>query len=248
MYECLNEVHIGIDRGDDFILPGLNDDATIIEDPWDNGFTQLFGQVTDWMSLKAKSDATGGRYKTIIETNNQDSNVINGYISSSRLVFLCPKWKRWKGSGAIGLLIAAGANKYAGSKSPEESKGLAFLGQIRFEWLTSIGFQEKSYGINQWGAYYRYVDDDEIEWELSFGLHKFKYKIEAAHQATSGVLQSVAKYRLAMTDEKNPEYAAFLEEYANGKPILVEKPKEVAWVHLPHAYKAPLGKQFRPNH
>ena len=225
MYECLNEAHIGIDRGDDFAFAGLTDDVTVIEDPWDFSLMRLFGNVADWMSLKAKSDATGGKYKPVIEATNSDNNIINGYATSSRLVFLCPKWKRWKGSGAIGLLIAAGANAHIDSKSPQGSKGMALLGQIRYEWLRSIGFQEKSYGINMWGIYYRYEDDDGIEWELSFGLHKFKNDALVAHQATSGILQRAARYRLAMTDKKSAEYVAFLNEYANGKNHPRHKPQ-----------------------
>lgn len=252
MYQCLNEVNIGIDRGDDFAFPGLNDDATFITDPWDFETTHLFGHATlftNHVMLRAKNDETGGKYKPIIEISNTDSTIVYGYTTSSRLVFLCPKWKSWTGSG-LGLFVAAGANAYLRSKSPEGSKGMALLGHIRYEWLRSVGFQEKSYGHGHgwgmWGIYYLYKDDDDTEWCLSFGLNKFKNSIAVAQQATNGILQRAARYRLAMTDEKSPECTALLQKYANGKPIVVTDPKQPAWVHFPTYYKAPLGKEFRP--
>jgi len=238
-YMCLSEADIGIDKGS-YEFAGVDDNGQVVEEPWDHGL-RVMGETKGEVNLSAKGSETNDKWRSVFRIEYDSKIKVSVIVTDSRVIFFCPKYKKWSGSG-LGMLVAAGANAVNKSRRPEGSKGIVLLGHIRYEWLQTIAYIRKTGFLGADQIQLTYQDEDKMHWSLFLNFSKGTDTADIANT----IAQKLARYQLAMTDEKSEDDLVTLNKYAQGETITVTNPKEFSSVTFA-GYKAPFGEKHRPD-
>jgi len=233
MYSCIMNVHIGISPMT-YAYAGVDGNGAIVEDAWDHGLAAVAGHPDDSVSLQVAG-------QDVFDFDARDKNCISLLVSDARIAISCPSYQVYTATTFRGMELANTLNKAAQSYMPG-SQGLALAGQIRYEWLATVGYKKKAGLFSSDEMVFSYTDDDARQWVLEFSFAK-KTDVE---QIANMIAQKASRFRLAMTDQKAPDMVSFLQAYAGGARIPAGPPKEVTTLGFPNPYPAPTGEQFRP--
>lgn len=237
-FEAFTIAAVG-DRDEPFAYPITDEQSSIIEELWDHGLQNV---LTSNMFAVSKKNQYQNQWQFQMSNEMQTSF----YVTDSRVAFLCEHFDNGNSYTGQGALIAEAISR---AKAHKRTKGKVFLGQIRYEWLRTIGYKRKvSYGTKDIVSL-RYIDTDKN----SFALDFFFKKGTDTEFIANDILRRACIYRLAMTDneekEKQEGSVAFFEKYSTGGKITpTDNPKEdFSLISIPFSYYAPGGKKFRPG-
>ncbi len=225
---------------DPFVDAATDSAGNLIEEPYDHG---LRHKVTATRLQILRRAAGASEFEMLLFVPEIELEV---YITDSRVAYRCLKYdkgdRKWSGG-----LTALALNAYERAKADRRSAGTVLLGHIRYEWLREIQYsdyhKQKWYESNDFRIRLIYKDADQATWvvETCFGN-----EIDTAFLANE-ILHRAARYRLAMTDEKQEKLIEYTKKCLNTTIPRSDNPKEkYSSCSLMYSYFAPGGEEYRP--
>ncbi len=164
------------------------------------------------------------------------------YITDSRFAVACSKYD--KGGGWYGGVGALALNAASHAMASHRRKGKMLVGQVRYRWLSSVGFQEKTSAKTvdalRFGVFERV---NGVEREVYFSVH-FPKGTDTKALATL-IIRRAAEYRLATDLQMSTaEFRAF---QALTTVTLQASPGAIATTAMPSKFPATPGTAYPPN-
>jgi len=156
------------------------------------------------------------------------------YVTDSRVILCCKTWKE-------SVFAAVSVVKWAFKRHS------VIGGQIRYEWLSTIGYAKKKAPFPRNYVILTFSDESGSEYstKLSFPIVIGK-KTPSSQDIAHEILQKACAYRLGLHDGKSADELAFYQGHASS-PAIPPNPdvKELSIIALPRPYPAPTGRELR---
>lgn len=239
-YSAIKITDIGQDV-DPFVNPKTDAAGNLIEEPLDHG---LRHKVTANAIRVYRRTANQKEFEEMLLITDIEIEVC---ITDSRVIYRCMKYdkgdRKWSGG-----LTALALNAYEKSKANRRSAGTMLIGHVRYEWLRQI--QYSNYNKQKWLEYddfclrLFYKDNSEAFWIIQTNFPK---TIDTAFLAND-ILHRMARYRMAMTDEKQDRMIEHNKQCATLTITPSANPKEQysSFTSI-YSYYAPGGEEYRPK-
>jgi len=215
----------------------VDSDGKIVEEIWDGGLGSPYIATQIKICERSSSDSW-------YPSTHIDKISIEVYVTDSRVIIRCDKYdkgdSRW-----IGGLSALAMNAIERGIGAVRSRGKSFIGHLRYEWLESIYYSQKTGWLSDNTIRLFYTDDDRTEQYIELILKKDTDMAEMSNK----IFHKALAYRKAMTDKKSDEFQSFLNEYSDCNKMLPVSTdsKKMSGIIFPYAYLAPIGFKYRPG-
>jgi hypothetical protein len=149
-------------------------------------------------------------------------------ITDRRTAFLTTQFDKgggWVGFGAAGLTVALAANAVSHSRAAKRSAGKVAIGQVRHEWLTSVGlrFRKPVFGLDT----YIHLAAATSTGTTVIELYKPKVIDE---QLARAIVKTVAEHRTTLLPPASSDLAT-LRAYAAGEGAVAgANPGDLRWL------------------
>jgi hypothetical protein len=150
-------------------------------------------------------------------------------ITDRRIAFLTTQFDKgggWGGVGTAGLAVAAAANAVSRSRAAKRSAGKVAIGQVRHEWLTSIGlrYRKPVFGLDT----YLHLAAATAAGPAVIQLYKPKVINE---QLARAILSTVAAHRMELLPPDSTDLAT-LHKYKTSSDGAIQgaNPGDLRWL------------------
>jgi hypothetical protein len=223
---------------------GLNENGQLVLDDWDKALRRT-AKATHIELIVNKIFGGGDGFK-----EGQDFGV---FVTDSRVIFYSPTYKNkgdtYVGWGIGGIIAAAATVGSAVTAEMSNNHGEVALGQLRYEWINSIGYicHPKRGGfldMEMQQLRLEYTDSKNIPYTVEINL----VNGENARDIANDMLHRICSYRLAMSDFKDPKAVDFWTYYARPISVIPQEQNEDKFsiIKLPQGYTAPNGEDVSP--
>jgi hypothetical protein len=238
-YSPLAIVQVG--DAPDLLHPSIDENLQIIRDGNDGPFDQPF-QVSK-VSIRRKM---GNNWVT--ETQTKDIS-FQLWITGTRVILYCRNFDKgggWRGWGLGGLAVAVTANAISKGMAANRRRGRALVGNIRYPWITKVGFSPRSGIGSRETIDIQYIDGtDSTKPECSLTIHLDNRT--DANRVARFIADKVIAYRYADKGELTPELFAKFETLRTSG--LREAPERgyVNFYLIPTSWNVPHGLDNAPD-
>ena len=235
MYQLLNLWQYGAAPENTFRHITVDENGLIVPDAWDGSFSVPIHANYFCLYHKKKGEE---RFHDPMMFNDIDMEVV---FTDSRVLFRCDKYDKGNVKNPIGGIAVAiwAIDKAVAAK---RSSGKTLAGHLRYEWLWEVHYQKKHGFLSNELLRFFYEDDEKTQWMLDLHLKKH----EDARAVARTIYEKALRYRLAMTDDKKPDYLQSLQERLQNPTPENPDPKCVTNLRMGVHYYAPKGEEYRP--
>ena len=172
------------------------------------------------------------------------------YVTDDRIAVINPKYNKdrsagWIGIGDLSTMMIASVLTYAerGVRAVLRQEK-AHAGQIRYEWISSIGYDHKVKFLDNETLRITYKDHQNTVWLVDLYINT---KDADAESLANMILKKAAGIRASMTDEKEQDSADFIADVLSGKKIIKKSddPSKLSMISFPDYFLASYGAQYR---
>jgi hypothetical protein len=238
-YSALRVVQVG--DAADVLHPSIDENLQIIPEANDGALNEPF-QVS-MVSLRRKVGNSWVR-----ETQTKDIS-FQFWITGSRVLLYCRNFDKgggWRGWGLGGLAVAVTANAISKGMAANRRKGKALVGNIRYPWITKVGFSPRNGVGTRETIDIQYIDGtDATKPECSLTIHLDNRT--DANRVARFIVDKIIAYRYADKGELAPETLAKFEALrASGLRDAPDK-GYVNFYLIPSSWKVPHGLDNAPD-
>lgn len=200
-----------------YIFANINEDKTLCLEPEDGEVLRI--RMTGlYVSMRKKGEKQFA--KAISDTACSDYVL---YVTDDRIAVINPKYNKdrsagWIGIGDLSTMMIASVLTYAerGVRAVLRQEK-AHAGQIRYEWISSIGYDHKVKFLDDETLRITYEDHQNTVWLVDLYINT---KDADAESLANMILKKAAGIRASMTDEKEQASADFIADVLSGKKII----------------------------
>ena len=238
-YSALRIVQVG--DAPDVLHPSIDENLQVIREANDGPLDQPF-QVS-MVSLRRK---VGNNW--VRETQTKDLS-FQFWITGSRVILYCRNFDKgggWSGWGLGGLAVAVTANAISKGMAANRRKGKALVGNIRYPWITKVGFSPRAGIGSRETIDIQYVDGtDPTKPECSLTIHLDNRT--DANRVARFIADKVIAYRYADKGELAPESLAKFETLRTSGLRDAPDKGYVNFYVIPSSWKVPHGLDNAPD-
>lgn len=227
-----------------YIFANINEDKTLCLEPEDGEVLRI--RMTGlYVSMRKKGEKQFA--KAISDTACSDYVL---YVTDDRIAVINPKYNKdrsagWIGIGDLSTMMIASVLTYAerGVRAVLRQEK-AHAGQIRYEWISSIGYDHKVKFLDDETLRITYEDHQNTVWLVDLYINT---KDADAESLANMILKKTAGIRASMTDEKEQASADFIADVLSGKKIIKKSddPSKLSMISFPDYFLASYGAQYR---
>lgn len=227
-----------------YIFANINEDKTLCLEPEDGEVLRI--RMTGlYVSMRKKGEKQFA--KAISDTACSDYVL---YVTDDRIAVINPKYNKdrsagWIGIGDLSTMMIASVLTYAerGVRAVLRQEK-AHAGQIRYEWISSIGYDHKVKFLDDETLRITYEDHQNTVWLVDLYINT---KDADAESLANMILKKAAGIRASMTDEKEQASADFIADVLSGKKIIKKSddPSKLSMISFPDYFLASYGAQYR---
>ena len=227
-----------------YIFANINEDKTLCLEPEDGEVLRI--RMTGlYVSMRKKGEKQFA--KAISDTACSDYVL---YVTDDRIAVINPKYNKdrsagWIGIGDLSTMMIASVLTYAerGIRAALRQEK-AHAGQIRYEWISSIGYDHKVKFLDNETLRITYEDHQNTVWLVDLYINT---KDADAESLANMILKKAAGIRASMTDEKEQASADFIADVLSGKKIIKKSddPSKLSMISFPDFFFASYGAQYR---
>ena len=227
-----------------YIFANINEDKTLCLEPEDGEVLRI--RMTGlYVSMRKKGEK---QFTKAISDPACGDYVL--YVTDDRIAVINPKYNKdrsagWIGIGDLSTMMIASVLTYAerGVRAVLRQEK-AHAGQIRYEWISSIGYDHKVKFLDDETLRITYKDHQNTVWLVDLYVNT---KDADAETLANMILKKAARIRASMTDEKDQDSADFNADVLGGKKIIAKSddPSKLSMISFPDFYFASYGAQYR---
>lgn len=227
-----------------YIFANINEDKTLCLEPEDG---EVFRIRMTGLSVSMRKKGEKQFAKAISDPACSDYVL---YITDDRIAVINPKYNKdrsagWMGFGSLETMVVASALTYAerGIRAALRQEK-AHAGQIRYEWISDIGYDSKVKFLDNETLRIVYVDRKKTVWKVDIFVNK---KDAEAETLAKLILKKAAKIRDVMTDEKDQKCVDFIADVLSGKKTInkSDDPSKFSMISFPDFFYASFGAEYR---
>lgn len=227
-----------------YIFANINEDKTLCLEPEDGEVLRIrMTGLSVFMRKKGEKEFV----KAISDPACSDYVL---YVTDDRIAVINPKYNKdrsagWIGIGGLSTMMIASALTYAerGIRAALRQEK-AHAGQIRYEWLASIGYDHKVKFLDNETLRIKYQDHQNTVWLADLYINT---KDADAETLANMILKKAVRIRASMSDEKDQKSADFYADVLGGRKIIKKSddPSKFSIISFPDFYLASYGAQYR---
>lgn len=227
-----------------YIFANINEDKTLCLEPEDGEVLRI--RMTG-LSVSMRKKGEKQFAKAISDPACSDYVL---YVTDDRIAVINPKYNKdrsagWIGIGDLSTMMIASVLTYAerGVRAVLRQEK-AHAGQIRYEWISSIGYDHKVKFLDNETLRITYKDHQNTVWLVDLYVNT---KDADAESLANMILKKAAGIRASMTDEKEQDSADFIADVLSGKKIIKKSddPSKLSMISFPDHFLASYGAQYR---
>lgn len=227
-----------------YIFANINEDKTLCLEPEDGEVLRI--RMTG-LSVSMRKKGEKQFAKAISDPACSDYVL---YVTDDRIAVINPKYNKdrsagWIGIGDLSTMMIASVLTYAerGVRAVLRQEK-AHAGQIRYEWISSIGYDHKVKFLDNETLRITYKDHQNTVWLVDLYINT---KDADAESLANMILKKAAGIRASMTDEKEQDSADFIADVLSGKKIIKKSddPSKLSMISFPDYFLASYGAQYR---
>ena len=227
-----------------YIFANINEDKTLCLEPEDGEVLRI--RMTG-LSVSMRKKGEKQFAKAISDPACSDYVL---YVTDDRIAVINPKYNKdrsagWIGIGDLSTMMIASVLTYAerGIRAALRQEK-AHAGQIRYEWVASIGYDHKVKFLDNETLRITYKDHQNTVWLVDLYINT---KDADAETLANMILKKAAGIRASMTDEKEQDSADFIADVLSGKKIIKKSddPSKLSMISFPDYFLASYGAQYR---
>lgn len=227
-----------------YIFANINEDKTLCLEPEDGEVLRI--RMTG-LSVSMRKKGEKQFAKAISDPACSDYVL---YVTDDRIAVINPKYNKdrsagWIGIGDLSTMMIASALTYAerGIRAVLRQEK-AHAGQIRYEWIASIGYDHKVKFLDNETLRITYKDHQNTVWLVDLYVNT---KDADAETLANMILKKAARIRASMTDEKDQESADFNADVLSGKKMIKKSddPSKFSMISFPDFFFASYGAKYR---
>lgn len=227
-----------------YIFANINEDKTLCLEPEDGEVLRIrMTGLSVFMRKKGEKE-----YAKAISDPACSDYVL--YVTDDRIAVINPKYNKdrsagWIGIGDLSTMMIASVLTYAerGIRAALRQEK-AHAGQIRYEWVASIGYDHKVKFLDNETLRIKYQDHQSTVWLVDLYINT---KDADAESLANRILKKAVRIRASMTDEKDQKSADFYADVLGGKKKIKKSddPSKFSMISFPDFFFASYGAQYR---
>lgn len=227
-----------------YIFANINEDKTLCLEPEDGEVLRIrMTGLSVFMRKKGEKE-----YAKAISDPACSDYVL--YVTDDRIAVINPKYNKdrsagWIGIGDLSTMMIASVLTYAerGIRAALRQEK-AHAGQIRYEWVASIGYDHKVKFLDNETLRIKYQDHQSTVWLVDLYINT---KDADAETLANRILKKAVRIRASMTDEKDQKSADFYADVLGGKKKIKKSddPSKFSMISFPDFFFASYGAQYR---
>lgn len=227
-----------------YIFANINEDKTLCLEPEDGEVLRIrMTGLSVFMRKKGEKE-----YAKAISDPACSDYVL--YVTDDRIAVINPKYNKdrsagWIGIGDLSTMMIASVLTYAerGIRAALRQEK-AHAGQIRYEWISSIGYDHKVKFLDNETLRITYKDHQSTVWLVDLYINT---KDADAETLANRILKKAVRIRASMTDEKDQKSADFYADVLGEKKKIKksEDPSKFSMISFPDFFFASYGAQYR---
>ena len=224
------------DNENPFVYVQTDAMGNIVAEPWDNGLEHRVTFTGISVMYKPKGQ---GKFTQSYLVNDEKYDL---YVTESRLIFkLQSLKKKLKFKGSLVDYAVDAMFKKAEDKAVE---GLGILGHLRYEWIASIMYFEKTGWKNNNMLRFTYYDRDSTLWQVTV---TFPNDMDVRFLANE-ILHMACRYREKTICEKDEKLQTFIAKYKTEDILPAADPRNnFSFATFPNVKMAAFGAKERPE-
>jgi hypothetical protein len=223
------------------LYPSIDDDRQIIPEPLDGQFDPPF-QVS-MVSVRRK---VGNKWVSELQTKDLSFQV---WITGSRVLLYCRNFDKgatWVGFNLSGLAVAAVGTAISKGMAAGRRRGKALVGNIRYPWITKVGFAPRAGMGTRETVTIHYIDGtDPTKPECSLTIHLANHV--DANRTARHIVERIIAYRYAERDAMDDDEVAKFEALRTSGLKAPAQKGYVAHYVLPTSWPVPNGLSKAPD-
>lgn len=227
-----------------YIFANINEDKTLCLEPEDGEVLRIrMTGLSVFMRKKGEKE-----YAKAISDPACSDYVL--YVTDDRIAVINPKYNKdrsagWIGIGDLSTMMIASVLTYAerGIRAALRQEK-AHAGQIRYEWVASLGYDHKVKFLDNETLRIKYQDHQSTVWLVDLYINT---KDADAETLANRILKKAVRIRASMTDEKDQKSADFYADVLGGKKKIKKSddPSKFSMISFPDFFFASYGAQYR---
>lgn len=227
-----------------YIFANINEDKTLCLEPEDGEVLRIrMTGLSVFMRKKGEKE-----YAKAISDPACSDYVL--YVTDDRIAVINPKYNKdrsagWIGIGDLSTMMIASVLTYAerGIRAALRQEK-AHAGQIRYEWVASIGYDHKVKFLDNETLRIKYQDHQSTVWLVDLYINT---KDADAETLANRILKKAVRIRASMTDEKDQKSADFYADVLGEKKKIKKSddPSKFSMISFPDFFFASYGAQYR---
>ena len=227
-----------------YIFANINEDKTLCLEPEDGEVLRI--RMTG-LSVSMRKKGEKQFAKAISDPACSDYVL---YVTDDRIAVINPKYNKdrsagWIGIGDLSTMMIASVLTYAerGIRAALRQEK-AHAGQIRYEWVASIGYDHKVKFLDNETLRIKYQDHQSTVWLVDLYINT---KDADAETLANRILKKAVRIRASMTDEKDQKSADFYADVLGEKKKIKKSddPSKFSMISFPDFFFASYGAQYR---
>lgn len=227
-----------------YIFANINEDKTLCLEPEDGEVLRIrMTGLSVFMRKKGEKE-----YAKAISDPACSDYVL--YVTDDRIAVINPKYNKdrsagWIGIGDLSTMMIASVLTYAerGIRAALRQEK-AHAGQIRYEWVASLGYDHKVKFLDNETLRIKYQDHQSTVWLVDLYINT---KDADAETLANRILKKAVRIRASMTDEKDQKSADFYADVLGEKKKIKKSddPSKFSMISFPDFFFASYGAQYR---